>query len=220
MLAERQNWYPDFTFVSLTNTRVKFALDFKTTYRDGRFPGHVNGFTLGSHGTYFRNRTSRKNIQFPYGEYAGHFCLGAIYSRVAGAANSDIVRVRELGGSQPNDGATAVDSLRSIASVIEDFQFFVHEKWRIASDRRGSGNTANIGSVTYIDDLLRGNGVFARLGEDWFDEYWMNYDAATVKRGGETVKLRRLEDFIAFKGGDARLIVPVRTKRKTDPGPK
>ncbi|MFP6141968.1 type II restriction endonuclease [Helicobacter pylori] len=42
---------------------------------------------------------------------------------------------------------------------------------KIASDKGGSGNTANIGSIQYIDDILQGNGVFKNLGEQIFDEY-------------------------------------------------
>jgi hypothetical protein len=35
--------------------------------------------------------------------------------------------------------------LHSIVSVIRDFQFFVAEKWEIASDKQGSSNTAQYG---------------------------------------------------------------------------
>jgi len=73
VLAEHQNWYPDLSFIKQSNQAVKFAVDLKTTYRDPEFPGHVNGFTLGSHGAYFRERSSTKNIQFPYSDYLGHF---------------------------------------------------------------------------------------------------------------------------------------------------
>ena len=74
-------------------------MDIKTTYRDPDFPGHVNGFTLGSHGAYFKNRTSTKNIQFPYADYAGHFCLGIIYTRTDGKDldETQVIRVAELG---------------------------------------------------------------------------------------------------------------------------
>ena len=78
VLAECQNWYPDLSFVKKDDQSIKFAVDLKTTYRDPDFPGHVNGFTLGSHGAYFKERTSTKNIQFPYSQYLGHFCLGII----------------------------------------------------------------------------------------------------------------------------------------------
>ena len=80
-LATHQNWYPDLSFISKKDRKIKFAVDLKTTYRDEKYPGFCNGFTLGSHGEYFIDRTSLKNIQYPYGEYSGHFCLGIIYSR-------------------------------------------------------------------------------------------------------------------------------------------
>ena len=80
-LATYQNWYPDLTFISKKNPEIKFAVDLKTTYRDEEYPGFCNGFTLGSHGEYFTERNSTKNIQYPYDAYSGHFCLGIIYSR-------------------------------------------------------------------------------------------------------------------------------------------
>ena len=200
VLADKQNWYPDLTFVHKGDPSVKFAVDLKTTYRNAEYPGHVNGFTLGSHGEYFKNRNSTKNIQFPYSQYSGHFCLGVIYTRAGG--------VNEYQTS-------SIADLQSIISVVKDFQFFFCEKWRIASDREGSSNTANIGSITAIDDLSAGNGVFANLGESWFDEYWMNYGVATMKKGNEVVKIRRLADFLEFRGGDISRIVPMKTKRRS-----
>lgn len=225
VLAEHQNWYPDLTFVNKSDQNIKIAIDLKTTYRNPNYPDHVNGFTLGSHGAYFRDRTSTKNIQFPYGEYSGHFCLGIIYTR-ADSKNVDeteIINVREIngnGGLRKRIGqreVTTVDKLRSIASVIKDFQFFVCEKWQLASDRQGSGNTANIGSITYIEDILIGNGIFAKLGEEWFDEYWINYGVSTMIKDGKAVPIKRLEDFIEFKGGDKSMIVPIKTKRRRRP---
>lgn len=47
ILAEKQNWYPDLTFVNKKNEDVKFALDIKTTFRRNH---KTAGFTLGSHG--------------------------------------------------------------------------------------------------------------------------------------------------------------------------
>jgi hypothetical protein len=60
-------------------------------------------------------------------------------------------------------------------SVVNDFDFLLQEKWQIASDRPGSGNTKNIGSVKDIDLLLSGSGPFTPYGEKVFDDYWMNY---------------------------------------------
>ena len=218
VLAEKQNWYPDLSFVNNADPSLKFAVDLKTSYRDPDFAGHVNGFTLGSHGAYFKDRASTKNIQFPYSSYAAHICLGVIYTRV-GADELDETRsfaVKELGyvsrAQDANAPEITVEDLRSITSVVRDFEFFVCEKWQLASDKQGSGNTANIGAITWIEDIRRGHGVFAKLGEKWFDEYWMNHGQATMLREGKSVPIRTLADFMDFKGADKKLIVPVRTK--------
>ena len=158
VLTDKQNYYPDMTFVSENNTALKFAVDLKTTYRLPWDPTFCNGFTLGSHGGYFKERDKTKNIQFPYNDYAGHFCLGALYSRTDS-------------GSIDETKIFKFDELKSIVSVIKDIQFFVCEKWEISSDKQGSHNTANIGSVFFIQDILDGNGIFKNLDEQWFDDY-------------------------------------------------
>lgn len=194
VLADHQNYYPDISLVHKNDRRIKFALDIKTSYRLDDAPEFCNGFTLGSHGEYFINRTSRKNIQFPYNEYLGHFCLGIIYSRAA-SENTDEMKTHNL------------DQLTSIVSVIKDFQFFICEKWEIANDSSGSGNTANIGSIVKISDILIGHGVFKNLGEEWFDDYWMNYGKITISKkikvkGKEkkvTKKITRLKDFLIYR---------------------
>jgi hypothetical protein len=219
VLAEHQNWYPDISFVSVEDPAIKFAVDIKTTYRDAEYPGHCNGFTLGSHGEYFVNRASRKNVQFPYGEYSGHICIGAIYTRCDSidVDETKVYRVKELlseseyeseGGSR-GKAVRRVDSLQSITSVVKDFQFFVCEKWEIASDTPGSGNTANIGSITRIDDILNCNGMFKNLGEAWFDDYWMNYGKITVADDrGKSKAIRNLRDFLKYRGKDPKLAYP------------
>lgn len=175
-LATCQNWYPDLTFVSKSNSDIKFAVDLKTTYRLEKFPDFCNGFTLGSHGEYFVNRTSTKNIQYPYSNYSGHFCLGIIYTR------SIIDKFEET-------KIYNIDDVHKIPAVINNFTFFAEEKWKIASDKVGSGNTANIGSIQKIDDILNGNGVFAKAGEEMFDNYWMNFGKIEVSdSNGKTKK--------------------------------
>ncbi len=196
VLAEHQNHYPDISFVKADNDLIKFAIDFKTTYRNPDKPYLCNGFTLGSHGKYFQDRTSTKNIRFPYGSYTGHFCLGIMYDRVESSA-IDETSPRKL------------DELQSITSVVRNFQFFVAEKWKIASDKSGSGNTANIGSINRIEDILGEHGTFSRLGEEWFDDYWMNFQKITIsdEKGG-TRKIRNLEEFVEYRNGDPSLVVP------------
>lgn len=198
VLAEHQNYYPDISFVKSGDESIRFAVDFKTTYRNPKKPHLCNGFTLGSHGAYFENRTSTKNIQFPYGSYSGHFCLGIIYDRTD-SATIDETKIHRI------------DELQSIASVVKNFQFFVTEKWKIASDKRGSGNTANIGSINNIADIIAGKGMFSKLGENWFDEYWMNYRKITIQdEKGGTKKVSTLREFVAYKNGDVSLVVDKR----------
>ena len=76
--AEKQNWYPDFTFINKSNHEIKFAVDLKTTYRDDEHSGFCNGFTLGSHGEYFTEHDSTKNIQHSYSQY-GEYRQHSIY---------------------------------------------------------------------------------------------------------------------------------------------
>ncbi len=122
--------------------------------------------------------------------------MGIIYNRVDGSTIDETK-------------AYKIDKLRSIASVVRDFQFFVAEKWKIACDKSGSGNTANIGSINNIDDIVNGNGMFSRLGESWFDDYWMNYKKITIPDGrGGTKKISTLKEFVEYRKGDVSLIVP------------
>ena len=207
ILAEHQNWYPDLTIIDKDNSEAKFALDLKTTFRRN---SKTAGFTLGSHGAYFKERDKSKNIQFPYNQYLGHYCLGIVYTREEfedDLADTEVFQVQEIQDEYGENRdpikdrqVTNVSSLKSIASVIKDFDFFAVEKWKIASDRRGSGNTANIGSINDIKDLNIGNGVFSKLGEEWFDEYWVNYGTATMIKDGKTVKVSSIWDFLEFKG--------------------
>jgi len=206
VLAEKQNWYPDVSFVSKENPEIKFAVDLKTTFRLESNPAFCNGFTLGSHGEYFINRNSAKNIQFPYNQYLGHYCLGILYSRKALTYLEEAIICKR-------------ENLAEIPSVIGDFEFFACEKWRIASDKRGSGNTANIGSIIYIKDIVNCNGIFAKLGEQWFDEYWINYGkiavAGAISKSGKPLYITNLANYLRFKGMDDAWILENITLKTT-----
>lgn len=185
---------------------MKFAVDIKTTFRRNN---KTAGFTLGSHGGYFKERDKDKNIQFPYNKYFGHYCLGVIYTRIDFSDDieeTEIYHVEELEEEYDTPiikvgerNVTTVKNLKSITSVIKDFDFFAAEKWKIASDKQGSGNTANIGSIVDIEDLKHENGIFSKLGEEWFDEYWINYGSATMMKDGKPIKITTLKDFLEFK---------------------
>jgi hypothetical protein len=182
-LCPQQNFYPDLTFIHETSGR-RFAVDIKSTYRTGAKT--VNGMTLGAFTGYFRNRESNKNTLYPYGQYAGHFVLGVIYTKC-----DDVADERKQ---------FTLDDLPKIPSVIRDFEFFAQPKYRLASSRPGSGNTKNIGSGTVISDLVNGTGAFAKLGEAVYDDYWMFY---LTRDMAEALKVSRpytnLKTYLEYK---------------------
>ena len=190
-LCPQQNFYPDLTFTQEPSA-LKFAVDIKSTYRTSETD--VNGMTLGAFTGYFRKRDSNKNTLFPYRQYAGHFVLGVIYSKC-----DDVADERKQ---------FTLDDLPKIPSVIKNFQFFAQPKYRIASSRPGSGNTKNIGSVTNVEQLINGNGPFAALGEEVYDDYWMFY---LTRDMAQTLSLERpytgLKSYLEYKkrGADALL---------------
>jgi len=182
ILAKYQNHYPDITFVSSNGEKI--ALDLKSTYR--KSTKRVSGFTLGAFMGYFRLRDSNKNITFPYQEYSRHYVLGIIYSR------SDIApderRVYKLA------------ELTNIQSIARDFEILLREKWQIAADRPGSGNTKNIGSVDVIQALVNGKGAFAAHGEAVFDDYWINYLTSDLARINDSiVPYKNLSEYWAWR---------------------
>ena len=181
ILAEHQNHYPDITFIDKTNGTT-FAVDIKSTYRTAA--EKVNSFTLGAFTGYFRNRTSTKNITKPYNEYEAHFVLGVIYTQ------------------QPNkideEKIYTIDDLQKIISVVSDFDFLVQEKYKIANSIPGSGNTKNIGSITDIMKLKNGEGPFAKLGMEIFDDYWMFYLTKDMSEDG-AVPYSNLKEYAEYK---------------------
>ncbi|MBQ7279754.1 MAG: restriction endonuclease [Bacteroidales bacterium] len=182
-LPSAQNYYPDLTFKDLSNGNL-YAVDFKSSYYDEN--RKVNGLTLGSYWGYFRNRDSKKNTDYPYSAYKCHLVLGMLYRQSKSDLNEkNIYCIKDIG---------------KIKSVIDNFIFFVHPKWKIASDRPGSGNTRNIGGITEIDKLVKGDGPFAKLGEEIFDDYWMNFFNASDARaaGIGTPRYNNLETYRAY----------------------
>jgi hypothetical protein len=56
--------------------------------------------------------------------------------------------------------------------------------------------------------------MFSELGEKWFDDYWMNYKKITITNDRkETVKISTLKEFVKFRKGNTKLIVPKRTSK-------
>jgi len=183
ILSSEQNHYPDVTFI--TKSRQKIALDLKSTYRKTK--DVVSGFTLGAFTGYFRFRDSSKNITFPYKEYSKHYILGIIYTKQKKPIDENKVY--------------SIDDLEEILSVVKDFDFLVQEKYKIAKDRPGSGNTKNIGSCVKISELKEGIGPFSKIGIKVFDDFWMNYMTTEMAR---TAKLRKppytnLKEYLKYR---------------------
>jgi len=186
--AKDQISYPDYTFIDKA-TKQKFAVDIKTTFRDGK--GKIKGMTLGTFQGYFRERDKKLTINYPYNEYSGHFVLGAIYTQSHDADKSGQV--------------FTIADLDRIKSVIKDFEFFAQYKYKIASGRPGSGNTKNIGSITDIEAIKNGTVPFAKLGINIFDDYWMYYQNKDMA-GGKPRPYHDLDSYIEYKKKDAEIL--------------
>ena len=188
-LPSKQNFYPDLTFKDKEGHL--FAVDFKSSYYDGE---SVNGLTLGSYWGYFRERDTVKSMDYTYNSYSSHTVLGMLYKQSTIKGDERTVYT--------------VDELSIIHSVIENFIFFVQPKWKIANDIPGSGNTRNIGGITNIQKLQNGEGPFAALGEDVFDDYWMGYfnkvDARTAGIG--TPRYHNLATYKEYLRSQNRLL--------------
>lgn len=184
ILPNSQNYYPDLTFEFKTNKKIKYAVDIKTTFVRENTKNYCD-FTLGSHGAYFEDRDSKKNIQFPYNQYKGHFVLGIVYNQ-----RNDIDETKSY----------EIKDLDKIISVINNLKFFFIEKWKIATDRQGSGNTANIGGLLKKEsDMENGNGIFRN--EEEFDDFWINYNKISIiDKNGNDKKIKRIEELREYRG--------------------
>ncbi len=176
-----QNHYPDFTFLHDLGDHAKIAIDVKTTYR--RNDNDKFSYTLGGYTSFIRIGNERKNIVFPFNQYVRHLVIGFVYNRIA----------------EKKAGAVHRYTLRQLTEIplpFENVEFFVQDKWRISSDRAGSGNTTNIGSITgTIDEFRAGNGPFQ--SEEEFLEYWRSYGRTAEAR----TDFSSIDGFRRFKQG-------------------
>lgn len=187
VLAQHQNHYPDLTFIN-EKTNELTAVDIKSSYR--RDEHTINGMTLGAFIGYFRQRESTKNITFAYNEYTSHCVLGVIYTRVEESSEAFHLE----------NSSYDLEELPRIESVARDFKFFLQEKWRIASDKPGSGNTKNIGSVKKIERIVEGKGLFQSLGKQVFDDYWMNFLTNDMAKAIDSeVPYTNLTDYLKWR---------------------
>lgn len=153
-----QTVYPDFVMLKADQPTGKIAIDIKTTYISSN--QSTIKFTLGSFGSYMRNNT--KNIEYKYTDYVKHYVIGFVYRRNGLAQESRVYQYEDRS---------------EIAFPYTEVQYFIEEKYKIAGDKPGSGNTENIGSFSTkkFSDLKCGKGPFSELGQDVFDIYWKYY---------------------------------------------
>ena len=183
-----QTIYPDYLYICPDGTKI--AVDIKTTYLDEAKGKDTISYTLGAYTSYLRNGT--KNIEGSYDEYTHHYIVGFVYDRLS----------NEDGIILPN----TQENLASIPSPYGNVRVWVQEKYKIAGISEGSGNTANIGSISSRDlsDFENGNGPFSVLGEDIFEDYWRNFKYDSTYRS--------IEDYISW----AKESSPNREKKKKD----
>ena len=164
--SERQTVYPDFYFMKPDGRKI--AIDVKTTYRNDK---SKFGFTGGSFTSYMRD--GKKNIVGKYSDYDGHYILGVVYTRE----------------ENPTLGKVDISALDSIVPSYKNIDVFVQEKFRICGDKKGSGNTDNIGTIkaASLTPFIYGAGPFSFLGKDVFHDYWVNHpkykDSPDIKEG-------------------------------------
>lgn len=155
---EAQTVYPDFIMMKDENSKEKIAIDVKTTYVESG--NSTIKFTLGSFGSYMRNNT--KNIEYEYTDYSKHYVIGFVYERNDLAQESRVYSFSER---------------KSISFPYKNVRYFIQEKYKIAGDKPGSGNTENIGSfpTKKFQEVKNGEGPFSELGADVYDMYWKYY---------------------------------------------
>lgn len=164
--ATVQNVYPDFTLINPTIVGApnKIAIDVKTTYVNKS--GSKFKYTLGGYTSFIR--FPDKNIAHNFNEYSEHWVIGFVYTRLAKnkSAVFDIYNINDID---------------KIPLAYEDVDFFVEEKWKIAGDSAGSGNTTNIGSISADISFFK-NPIPIFSDENEFLSYWRNYQKTKSER--------------------------------------
>ncbi len=186
--SEAQTVYPDFTLMKDEEDKEKIAVDIKTTYRNFKRNGETSGyvFTLGSYASFMRNGT--KNISYPYSQYSKHYVIGFVYTRNEDASEGEVYNM---------------DKLNEMPVPYKNVEVFVQEKYKIAGEKPGSGNTENIGSykTNRMDYLINGEGPFSDLGIEIFEKYWSGYPKYRATEKDYT----NIDEFLVFmekKGED------------------
>ncbi len=186
--SEQQTVYPDFTMMKSENDNEKIAIDIKTTYRKFKKGGKPSGyvFTLGSYASFMRDGT--KNISYPYSQYSKHYVIGFVYTRNEDASEGQLYEAKDI---------------ELLPVPYKDVEVFVQEKYKIAGEKPGSGNTENIGSykTNNMSYLIKGEGPFSELGNEVYEDYWGGYPPYRSPKKNYT-SLEEYFDFEEAQGKD------------------
>ena len=180
--SPKQTIYPDFWLSNDNNQEQgRIAIDIKTTYR--KTANSKLSYTLGSYTSFLRNGT--KNIVGDYSMYKLHLIIGFVYSR-----NEDYTAM-----------VVPFSKASQIPSPVTDVKYFVAEKYKIAGEKPGSGNTANIGTfpAKNMQDFVDEKGPFAFLGNDVFEDYWNNYPTPSERSNKKKIIYTDLKGYIEWK---------------------
>lgn len=179
----KQTVYPDFYFIKPDGRKI--AIDVKTTYRGFCPAGNVKSFafTAGSFTSFMRG-DGTKNIVGNYSDYDKHYIIGVLYSRE----------------TNPTKGKLQLSNLQEIIPPYKDPEIFVQEKFRICGEKKGSGNTDNIGTIkdSSIEPFIGGFGPFAFLGIDAFNSYWSNYPYYKMPTAEKKELYSNIEEYLIW----------------------
>ena len=130
----------------------------------------ISTMTLGTYQGYFRpneeDDDDESSIRFPYADYCEHLCLCVLYDR-----------------ADEEDGMFRLDDLANIQPVIRNLEFHIQPKWAIADRIPGSGNTKNIGAMSYLELIREGRGRFQ--SKEHFEWYWRQYSSTSKNNEDE-----------------------------------
>lgn len=194
IIFSRKKWQPDMSFFYKKNLKIKFAIDLKSTYRRNNYPGFCKRIKIGNLKRFTTCTEIGENKHYPYLNYKSHFVIGIIYSKFS----KNIFH--------GNFQTLIDDKFKKSHCPIYDFQFFVQENWKIASDKV---KDEELLSINYIPKLIKGKGIFVKLGKDIFNQFWINRNKMMVRdleQEGRFVKMKKVSEYVDFLNKDRGLI--------------
>lgn len=186
-----QTAYPDFIMIDKTDLKKKIAIDVKSAHQKTK--NSQIKFTLGTFKSYMQDNTS--SIAYDYTDFIKHYVIGFVYKRTDGCEAQES-KIESFGDR------------KKILCPYTDVKYFIQEKYKIAGDKRGSGDTDNIGSFATknFEDLKNGKGIFAELGIDVYELYWKYHSKNTDAQKNYKTLLEFAEWFVGKKESEVTLL--------------